>query len=172
MNLSVDAILIDEIEFGNTNDKSKIYIAKINYKDLSSVCKFGNVSINREVDDDRAAKMVEYIKGKGSFYPTIVVATNKKNLIDYDVNKKRIMMKIKDEQDKFIVLDGQHRFESINLLLEDNSDINRYQSVFIIENMNNFQQRKVFLDINDTPKRVTTGTKLRFDKTIANYFSW
>lgn len=172
MSLSVDAILIDEIEFGNTKEKSRIYIAKISYKDLNSVCKFGNVSINREVDDDRAAKMVEYIEKKDSFYPTIVVATNKKNLIEYDENKKTIQIKIKDDEEKFIVLDGQHRFKSINLLLKEKEcDINKFQSVFIIENMNNFQQRKVFLDINDTPRRVTTGTKLRFDKTIANYFS-
>jgi len=171
MNLIVEAIKIDEIEIGEITEKSNIYVAKILYNDLNKVCKLGNVSINREVDNDRAEKMVEYIKTKGSFYPTLVAATTKKNIIDYNEKKKNIEIKIKDEQDKFIVLDGQHRFQSINYLLKEEGNIERYQSVLLIENMNNFQQRKTFLDINDTPRRVTTGTKLRFDKTIANYYS-
>lgn len=171
MNFTVEAIKIDEIEIGEINEKSNLFIAKILYKDLNKICKLGNVSINREVDDDRAEKMVEYIKAKGAFYPTLVVATTKKNIIDYNEKKRNIEIKIKDEQDKFIVLDGQHRFQSINYLLKEEGDIKRYQSVLLIENMNNFQQRKTFLDINDTPRRVTTGTKLRFDKTIANYYS-
>lgn len=171
MSLVVEAIKIEELELVENNDKSNIYIAKVEYSDLNKICKLGNVSINREVDLDRAEKMVEYIKNRGAFYPTIVVATTKKNIIEYNDLKKSAEIKIRDEQDKFIVLDGQHRFNSINLIPEEVSIRGRYQSVLIVENINNFQQRKLFLDINDTPRRVTTGTKLRFDKTIANYIS-
>jgi len=171
MGFNIDAIKIDEVEIENTNEKSSIYVAKVEYKELNKICKLGNVSINREVDDDRAEKMVDYIKKKGSFYPTIVVATTKKNIIDYSDMKKKIEVRIREEQDKFIVLDGQHRFESINLLVKENPNIERYQSVLLIENINDFQQRKIFVDINDTPRKVTTGTKLRFEKTIANYYS-
>lgn len=171
MNITLDGIKIDEIELGDSSDISNLYIARICYKNIHEVCKLGNVSINREIDRDRAKKMVDYIKKKGSFYPTIVVATNSKNTIKYNEMFKTIDISINDENDKFIVLDGQHRFESINLIDDKQLTEKRYQSMLIVENMNNFQQRRLFLDINDTPKRVSTGTKLRFDKTIANYFS-
>ena len=69
MNFDVEAIKIDEVEIGEINEKSNIFIAKIAYKDLNKICKLGNVSINREVDDDRAEKMVEYIKIELLFFP-------------------------------------------------------------------------------------------------------
>ncbi len=129
MSLIVDGIKIQEIKMGDTESKSNIYIAKIEYNELNKVCKLGNVSINREVDSDRAEAMVKYIEDENTFYPTIVVATSKKNIIDYNEVKKTIEIKVKDDKDKFIVLDGQHRFKSIDLLTDEDLKNDRYQSV-------------------------------------------
>ncbi|AMN35783.1 DNA sulfur modification protein DndB [Clostridium perfringens] len=164
-----DAIKIDEIKLDNNTENSNIYILKVSYSDLDKLFKIGNISINREVEEERAKKMSEYIKDKNSFYPTIVAATNTKNLINYNENLKTISVKLLGENDKFIVIDGQHRFKSIVGLTEKFD--NRYQSVLLIDNINDFQQRKIFIDINDTPKKVTTGTKLRFKKNIENYIT-
>ncbi|MDZ5252131.1 DNA sulfur modification protein DndB [Clostridium sp. LIBA-8841] len=164
-----DAIKIDEIKLESNTENSKIYILKVAYSDLDKLFKLGNISINREVEEERAKIMSEYIKDKNTFYPTIVAATNSKNLINYNEKLKTISIKSFGENDKFIVIDGQHRFKSIVGLNEKIDD--RYQSVLLIDNINDFQQRKIFIDINDTPKKVTTGTKLRFKKTIENYIT-
>ncbi|EOU1682064.1 hypothetical protein M1Z66_000971 [Clostridium perfringens] len=164
----IDALKIDEISLNNTDEKSNIFILKVAYSELNNLFKLGNIAINREVDEERAKKMTEYIKEKNSFYPTIVAATSAKNMINYDDNLKLIETKITKDDQKFIVIDGQHRFKSI---LELDCNMDRYQSVLLIDNINEFYQRKIFCDINDKAKKVTTGTKLRFNKTIENYIT-
>lgn len=171
-----EAIKIEEKKLiEKTKEISCMYIVKFDYKSLIDICTIGKISINRDVEEDRAKKMVNYIKDVHAFYPPIIVATLKKNLIKYDSINNRIHI----DSDKFvknndlIVIDGQHRFRSIELLSEENSTLieNRYQSVFLIDNINEFQQRKIFIDINNTSRKVTTGTKLRFEKNIINYIS-
>lgn len=170
MDIKVDALQIDEIEL-NEEEKSKIYVIKVSYSDLKNLCRLGNIAINRELDEDRALEMVDYINSKSSFYPTLVVSTVKKDNIDYQETEKSMVITIKKDEDKFIVLDGQHRFQSINLISDEELKKERYQSILLVENINDFKQRKLFMDINNTPRKVKTGTKCRFEKTISNYIS-
>lgn len=171
-----DSIKIDEKSFtGNNKEKSKMYLVKISYKDLIDICGVGKVSINRGVDVIRAGKMKKYIRMPDSFYPPLIVATTKKNLVVYDDEKKQISIH-KDRLEKqkdMLVIDGQHRYTSIKLLKEEDEESinNRYQSIYLIDNLNEFQQRKIFIDINNTGIKVSTGTKLRLDKNLINYIS-
>lgn len=176
MKYTFDAIKIDEkILSINTEEVSRMYMIKMDYESLIELCGVGKVSINRVVDTYRSGKMKNYIREKNAFYPPLIVATTKKNLIIYDVEKKTIrideekLIKNKD----MLVIDGQHRYTSIKMLKEEDRNLisNRYQAIFLIDNLNEFQQRKTFIDINDNAKKVTTGTRLRLDKTLINYIS-
>ncbi|MDK0570362.1 DGQHR domain-containing protein [Clostridium perfringens] len=173
MNYIFDGIKIDEKKLSENSDEiSSIYMLKMGFKELIEVCGLGKISINREVDEYRSEKMVEYIKEKSTFYPTILVATMKKNLIIYDEKNKTIEINSDNNKD-IVVIDGQHRYKSIELLLKENYDenSNRTQSVLLLDNTNEFQQRKIFIDVNDNSKKVTVGTKLRLERSLINYIS-
>lgn len=176
MKYKFEAFKIEEkVLATNTNEISNMYMIKMDYETLVNICGIGNVSINRQVDPTRARKMVKYIKDKESFYPPLIVATTKKNAVVYDDIKKIINIdseKLSTNHD-LLVIDGQHRYTSIKYLIEEDKScaLNRYQSVFFIDNLNEFQQRKIFVDINNNAKKVTTGTKLRLEKTLINYIS-
>lgn len=177
MNYKFDGIKIDEKRISeNSEEISSIYMLNVGFKDLVEICGIGKISINREVDECRAKKMVDYIKDNSTFYPTILVATTKKNLINYDKKNKIININsgngFKKNKD-IIVIDGQHRYKSIELLLKEDlkSNQERYQSVLLLDNINEFQQRKIFVDVNDNSRKVTVGTKLRLEKNIVNYIS-
>lgn len=174
-NYRLEALKVDSLDLnGSSIEKSTIYTSIMTYEELIEICTLGNVSINREVDDERASQMVAYIGQSNAFYPPIVVATNKKNNLDYIETTKQLCIDIHEEDCKFIVIDGQHRFKSIEKLLKEESEDDKYtkrkQSVFIIDNANDFNQRKIFMDINNNSKKVKLGTKIRFEESIANYF--
>lgn len=176
MKYKFDAIKVENKNLSpNTDEVSNMYIVKINYSSLIELCGIGKVSINRDVDPERAKKMVKYIRNQEAFYPPLIVATTKKNLVIYDEIQKTISIdgdKLSNNQD-MLVIDGQHRYTSIKYLGEESEELikNRYQSIFLIDNLTEFQQRKIFIDINDTAKKVTTGTKLRLGKNLINYIS-
>ncbi len=173
----LDAIKIEEKSLiDGSNEKSNMYMINISFKELIEICSLGHISINREVQRVRAEKMVQFIKAKSAFYPPLIVAVNKKDLINYSSKEKRIVIKKEKIKNEIVVIDGQHRFMSIKLwleemTLEDIDNLERYQSVFLVDNISEYQQRKLFMDINNNAKKVNVGTKLRLEKSIANYFT-
>lgn len=166
----VDGILID-----NKNEKGKKqYIATVSFKDLVEICSLGNIAINRGVEEKRAQKMTQYIMEEEAFYPPIVVSSSFENTLKYEKETNKIIINIEKDNQKLTIIDGQHRYLSIAYLLKNTEKLehqNRRQSIFIINNINDYEQRKIFMDINDNASRVKPGTKIRFEKSISNYFS-
>lgn len=163
------AIRLDEKEYSNK------YIAVMTFKQLTELTEIKSLSNNREVNPDRASEMMEFIKDEKAFYPPLILSTNKK-ILNYKNNEIHIRYDKKNsaEEKPFSIIDGQHRFQSIEKLCEsigdDKSQIfNRLQSIFIIENISDVEQRKIFIDINENAKKVTLATKERFKITLANY---
>lgn len=168
----IEAIMLNRND--EMDEKKDLYIASVTFDELINICCLGNIAINRGVKEERAQKMTQYIVDTNSFYPPIVVSSSYCNNLKYDEFTNKLSLNIKKEEDKLTIIDGQHRYLSIKNLLENKENkahSSRKQSIFIINGINEYEQRKIFMDINNTASSVKTGTKIRFENNLANYFS-
>ncbi|WP_406540991.1 DNA sulfur modification protein DndB [Clostridium ljungdahlii] len=153
------------------------YLLKIKYKDLVEITEINKLSVNRIVDETKASKMISFIKQNNKFYPTIIMVVSDKCDLEYDNTTSTLLLK--SNEDKLLgVVDGQHRYKSIELMLksqeieDDKKDRlkEKEQAVFLIDKLTNQQQRDLFLEINGTPNKVKKGTQLRLDISTYNYY--
>jgi hypothetical protein len=165
------AILVDTVSLYENNSTTKydIYSAVIPFKDLIEICKIKSISTNREVDEVRALKMKDYIKQSTAFYPPLIISTDRKGQLVH--NELTSEMTYFESENYMTIIDGQHRFKSIELLLMQNEVIHKKQSVFILDGISDLKRREVFIDINDKAKRVSTGDKARYSLKVSNYLS-
>lgn len=154
------------------------FLLSIKYKDLIEITEINKLSVNRIVDEEKAEKMISFIEEEKNFYPTIMMVTEEQCDIKYDDDTA--MITLKSNKDKLLgIVDGQHRYKSIELMLnkegiipEEKMNIlkEKEQTVFLISNFTKQDQRNLFLEINSTPNKVKKGTQLRLDITTYNYY--
>ncbi|MBI6874897.1 DNA sulfur modification protein DndB [Clostridium aciditolerans] len=158
-------------------DGKNKYLIFIRYKDLIEITEVGKLSVNRIVDEEKAKKMVGFIRNEEKFYPTLLMVTNENCSTKYNSLENELTIKSKDGKCLGVV-DGQHRYKSIELMLS-NKDIpieeikklgNKEQAVFLIDNLGAQEQRELFLEINSTPSKVKKGTQLRLMITVCNHY--
>lgn len=159
----------------NKEDNKSNYSGYITYNDLVKHAYLKPLTVNRLTDDRRLGKMTKYIEEKGNIYPPLVIALEPECKFEYDSSKHQLLIDVHETQDrKFIIIDGQHRFRSIEELLKyknDESTLSRKQSIFIITNVSDIDQRKLFMDINNNMKTVSNVSKRIFEVSIPNYIS-
>lgn len=155
--------------------KFSTYMLSVDYSELVKLARVKSISTNREVDHSRAEKMIDFISKSGSFYPPIIVATDSIGSFRYDNDTNTCEFNISSEKgNELIIIDGQHRFTSIQklLALEIGDKFKEIkQAVFLIDGINELKRREVFLEINDNAKRVSTGDKERYKTNVSNYLS-
>lgn len=154
------------------------YSGYIKYCDLVKYGFLKELTVNRITDEARLPKMEEYIRQPESIYPPIVVALEKSVKKSYNINTKELIIEkgISENSDNniLVIIDGQHRFLSIEeIIKEDNIEgfDKRKQSIFILTDMSDIEQRDLFIQINDNMKRVSSVSKNILDVTIPNYIS-
>lgn len=167
-----------KIECLENKENSKVsYTGYIKYKDLVNYALLKPLTVNRLTDSKRLKKMKEYIEKVDSIYPPIVIALEKG--CDWFYKNDELILEDDSSEitdnNRLVIIDGQHRFLSIKKLVEsfeDDKEIsNRRQAVFIVNNMTDIEQRNLFMEINDNMKRVSSVSKRIFSVEIANYIS-
>lgn len=159
------------------DERENKYLISAKYKDLVDITEVNKLSINRLIDEDRAKRMIDFIKMDSNFYPTIIMVTSEDcNLTFYESTSE---LELRSESNYLLgVVDGQHRYRSIELMLE-NEEITeeakqkimeREQSIFLISNLKKREQRTLFLEINRSANKVKKATELRLDISVYNYY--
>lgn len=129
-----------------------------------------NKEVNRDISDQRISKIVNYIdtydSEVGIYFPSIVLIAEGETPT---VNEERNQF-VFEKDIKFVVLDGQHRIKALEKYVNKEADKNRLNQILtstittqIYFNLNEEQQRELFLDINATSKQVSTSLAFKFD---------
>lgn len=153
------------------------YNGYIKYKDLVKYALLKPLTVNRLTNPNRVNKMKEYIEKPESIYPPLVIALEIGCNYSYNNNELFIGGESDDlilEEDRLIIIDGQHRYLSIKELIdtcEDDEILNRKQAVFILNNMSDLEQRHMFMEINDNMQKVSSVSRRIFEVKIPNYIS-
>lgn len=173
MSLKYKAIKVGSLPLYDYDESVEFetYLVSIPFAELIKICKIKSISTNRSVDEFRAAKMVKYIKQRSAFYPPIIISTCKKDQINFNTITSEISIcNATNDTNSLTIIDGQHRYKSIELLMEQDGTCGKNQAVFIINGISDLKRREIFIDINDNAKRVSTGDKERYKISLANYF--
>lgn len=163
----------------NRVNGKKVYVGYITYKNLVKNSFLKPLTVNRMTDEGRIKKMMEYIERRESNYPPIVVSVEEGCRHIFDSNSKELIVEKNSkkgyENNRLVIIDGQHRYLSIKSLLKSNSNnieiLDRKQAIYILTDMTESEQRQCFMDINDNMKRVSSVSKRIFEISIANYIS-
>ena len=153
------------------------YTGYIKYKDLVKYALLKPLTVNRLTNHKRVYKMKEYIEKPESIYPPLVIALEIGCNYSYNNNELLIGGESDDliaEEDRLVIIDGQHRYLSIKELIdtcEDDEILNRKQAVFILNNMSDLDQRHMFMEINDNMQKVSSVSRRIFEVKIPNYIS-
>lgn len=153
------------------------YTGYIKYKDLVKYALLKPLTVNRLTNNNRVNKMREYIEKPESIYPPLVIALEIGCNCLYSNNELLVGGESDDliaEEDRLVIIDGQHRYLSIKELIENCEDdeiLNRKQAVFILNNMSDLEQRHMFMEINDNMQKVSSVSRRIFEVKIPNYIS-
>lgn len=166
------ALKIDTYDFNVVKKKTNLYIATIPYKELVEIAEVKEMSTNRAVNIKRIDEIKNYIVKENSFFPPIVITSDIQDYLVFSADKSEIKIDTnKLRRNKMYIIDGQHRFSAIKQIIVDEPNYSKNQAVFIIEYLDEYERRKLFLDINDNAVSVKCGTRERFKKSISNYLS-
>lgn len=130
-----------------------------------------NKEVNRDISDHRIPKITKYIdtfdNNIGIYLPSIVLVASG---TEPEVNDMKNLFTFKEGY-KFIILDGQHRIKALERYVNQESNQKKIDSILnsavtvqIYFNMSEEQQRKLFIDINSTSKKVSQNLTFKFDK--------
>jgi len=144
----------------------KFWLCRVKLKDLLGKCRVdanapGNPEgYQREVIKSRAKKFGIYIK-KGGFCPVNVLV----NIREDVVKENERILTIPDHCDWWLV-DGQHRFEGLRLLCDENPSLREIDIPVALMNLVKSDEAKQFLIINKTQKGVRTDLAERIIYTL------
>lgn len=159
------------------NGKS-VYIGYVKYSDLVKFAFLKPLTVNRITNKSRIKDMKEYIMKQNSNYPPIVVAVEEGCRASYNGKENKLLIEKGSNENRLnrlVIIDGQHRYLSIESLIKSNPEnsgiLNRKQAIYILTGISELEQRKYFMDINETMKSVSSVSKRIFQITVPNYIS-
>jgi DGQHR domain-containing protein len=156
------------------------YIGLMDYGDVESFVDIKNdLAMNREINEIRVKDIKNYIENEidNTFFPAVILNCNAST----EYSEKDFKMKF--NEGKLTIIDGQHRLKAIAELLlkfKDTKMESKFKKlklpVLIIEGLENSQHRSLFYTINKKSKTVDNNISVRFTPTVENliglkYFS-
>lgn len=104
----------------------------------------------RTLDENRAISIAEYIRSGGTIPSSIILSAQPHAELSYNSKNKTITFH--ENQDSFLILDGQHRVYGFRKLL--NEGVKYRVPVIIYNDLTSTQEARIFIDINTLQRPV------------------
>lgn len=104
----------------------------------------------RTLDENRALSIAEYIRSGGTIPSSIILSAQPHAELAYNSKNKTITFN--ENQDSFLILDGQHRVYGFRKLL--NEGVKYRVPVIIYNELTSIQEARIFIDINTLQRPV------------------
>lgn len=161
-----------KIEAYKIKQKGKdIYLTSIGAGDLVAVCETDRWSkgrtegYQRALAQPRVSRAARYLREEDGLYPTSVLLNVRGDLgfkpLNEVGNMERGILTIPDESLPLWVVDGQHRIESLRLIIPENPEFENYAIPVSIFNLpNSFEEMRMFYIVNSRQRSVPTDLAL------------